>query len=385
MDIVQRHVTEGEKQYSLYEMLQHGFRENRGGFTFQLRGEFSSETIENLGGITLMDYLQMAVERYGAYLFADNKVWYLYDEAAFFEESDVVLRYRYNTDTVKVQEHTENLRTVVKAYGKKKEETEGRSDDDYYVTAVYKSREVERWGEREAKPVSDERFTNREPLLNWAKTQIIDTPEVSLDLVYTDREPISERKKVWFIHEIMGYNLWLKIERMTVYHPYAQKPPELGFMGRPKDLLQIQQKLQRSVQESEKKLSDTKYNLNNIKDTTDTLYKERIVAEVLEEDTASRIQTSAYQVQLKNNQGDFYFPIVRLEDIEVATPSQNGLMAKEDKTKLDAIESGAQRNNVTEAEKASWNAKQDAFLVSPDGSKWGQSIDNQGVTVWTKL
>lgn len=381
VDFVQRNVQVGVKTYSIDEMLAHGFQGNKGGFTYKIHGTFARQKIENLGGMTLMDYLQKAADAFGAYILADNKTWHIYSEEEFFQPSDYVLRYLYNTDSVKVEEHTDNLKTVVKAFGKPKETTkEVLTDNDYYAVGVYKSREVERYGEREALAVSDERFTNQNELLKWAATQIIDRPEISLEMTYYDTEVLNERSKIWFIHEELGYNLWVKLTRFIDYHKLAQKPPELGFMSRPRDMLGIQQKLQRSVQESQKKLSDSQYTLNNIQTTTNDLYNDRIIAEVMNQNVLLKQMSSSneLQVQLKNQNGDVLFPNVRIEDIETATNQNNGLMLASDKAKVDSIETGAQVNNVSEEEKVFWNRKQDAFLIAPSGTKYKLVVSDDG-------
>lgn len=284
VNYVQRKIQSGVKTYSIDEMLTHGFQGNKGGFTFKIHGTFAKQQIENLGRMTLMEYLQKAIDAFSAYVFADNKIWNIYSEEEFFRKSNLVLRYLYNTDTIHVQESTENLRTVIKAYGKKKENHSGEADSDYEAVVIYRSREAERYSEFEAVPVFNDNITHKDTLEKWAKSQIIDVPEISLEMLYIDnKEPVSERDMLFFIHEVMGYNQWIKLNRLVKYHPYAQKPPELGFMSRPKDMIQIQQKLQRSVQESQKKISDSQFAINNIKDNTSTIYEDRIIAEVIEE------------------------------------------------------------------------------------------------------
>lgn len=284
VNYVQRKLETGVKTYSIDEMLTHGFQGNTGDFTYKIHGSFAKQQIENLGRMTLMGYLQKAIEAFGAYVLADNKVWHVYSEDEFFRRSNLVLRYLYNTDTIKVQENTENLRTVIKAYGKKKENHEGEADSDYEAVIVYRSREAERYSVLEAVPVFNDKITHKDTLENWAKSQIIEVPEVSLEMLYLDdKETIQERDMLFFIHEVMGYSQWLKLNRLVKYHPFAQKPPELGFMSRPRDMVQIQQKLQRSVQESQKKISDSQFAINTIKDNTSTIYNDRIVAEVIED------------------------------------------------------------------------------------------------------
>ncbi|EAF8769679.1 hypothetical protein A0221_02330 [Listeria monocytogenes] len=278
---VQREVLDGTHNYTIQSLLTHGFKNNRLGFDFIIHGSFVPQSIENLGGITAMDYLNMCVEKYGAYILANNKTWHVFDEPSFYQDTDLVLRFRFNTDLVKVEERTDNLKTVVKAYGKLKENAKSKTDNDYHAVVLYKSPQAEVYGEYEHVPIYDERFTNITALRNWAETQLSDVPEISLTLTYTGNKAILEYNQLYFVHEIMGYNTILKLTRMTVYHPFAYRSPEIGFASRPKDMVQIQKKLARSVFDAQKRVNDTITNVAEIKNTTEELYDTRMLSEVI--------------------------------------------------------------------------------------------------------
>ncbi|WP_239255435.1 CCA-adding enzyme [Listeria ilorinensis] len=74
--------------------------------------------------------------------------------------------------------------------------------------------------------------------------------------------------------------------------------------------------------------------------------------------------------QLKDPDGTLFYPQTHIMGVI-------GLSAQIQK--LDTIEIGAEVNNVTEEEKAIWNAKQDAFLVSPSGYKFKLIISDAGI------
>ncbi|EAC8477296.1 CCA-adding enzyme [Listeria monocytogenes] len=73
--------------------------------------------------------------------------------------------------------------------------------------------------------------------------------------------------------------------------------------------------------------------------------------------------------QLKDSNGTLFYPQTHIDGV-IALSAQI--------QKLDTIEIGAQVNNVTEEEKAVWNAKQDAVLVSPSGYKFKLKVSDTG-------
>ncbi|EUJ47642.1 hypothetical protein [Listeria fleischmannii] len=127
-------------------------------------------------------------------------------------------------------------------------------------------------------------------------------------------------------------------------------------------------------------MSDSQYTLNNIQTATNDLYNDRIIAEVMNQNVLLKQVSSSneLQVQLKNQNGDVLFPNVRIEDIETATNQSNGLMLASDKAKIDSVETGAQVNNVSEDEKVFWNNKQNAFLISQNGTKFKLVVNDAG-------
>ncbi|EAA0051937.1 hypothetical protein BB584_10480 [Listeria monocytogenes] len=91
--------------------------------------------------------------------------------------------------------------------------------------------------------------------------------------------------------------------------------------------------------------------------------------------------------QLKTADGIVYYPLTHIEAVKglekivnppLASTTENGLMSKEDKLKIDSVEADAEKNNVTDAEKLLWNKKQDAILIAPNGTAYVITVDNQG-------
>ncbi|MBC1698486.1 CCA-adding enzyme [Listeria welshimeri] len=84
---------------------------------------------------------------------------------------------------------------------------------------------------------------------------------------------------------------------------------------------------------------------------------------------------------LKNPDGTKFFPQTHKDailDLVIATYEVDGIMAANDKEKLDKIQNEAEKNNVTSIDIANWNAKQDAILLSENGNKFRIIVTNNG-------
>ena len=107
--------------YTLDQYLNFGFRGNPLGFKYVIKGNFNKRVvIDELGDKNGLEYLVEGAELFGYIYFADNKTIYIYDESTFYEHSNEVIRYKYNTDDVQASVSTTEMKTFIEGYGKKK-------------------------------------------------------------------------------------------------------------------------------------------------------------------------------------------------------------------------------------------------------------------------
>ncbi|MBF2399263.1 CCA-adding enzyme [Listeria marthii] len=91
---------------------------------------------------------------------------------------------------------------------------------------------------------------------------------------------------------------------------------------------------------------------------------------------------------LKNTDDTVFYPKTHLNAVDglgIVTTSASGLMAPGDKTKLNGIEENAEKNNVTANDISNWNKKQDAILVSENGSNFKITVTNTGELKATRV
>lgn len=272
-DHVQYDVVEPERVYDIWQYLDHGIEGDELGFTIEARGDFPKVSMSSVGRQSLLEYVQTAAEKFGGVFYANNKHLVIYSPAEWYQYNNIDLRYQFNTDTVKLSSNTYNLKTYIKGFGATKE-------NGTVVEAIYVSPNVSKYGRRKAEPVSDGRFYYSVNLQEYLKTQILDVPETSIDIQYTGSEPISENEQLYLVHEGLGYESMLSLKRMTFYHPYAHKPPDLGFSNKLLDMVTIQRQAHRRYNNMNKRLESTRFEVQQVTGIANTALSGDVVGEV---------------------------------------------------------------------------------------------------------
>src|SRR5699024_12156616 len=79
---------ESKPTMTLEQYLDFGFKGNKIGFTYEIKGKFTQRVaIDELGNKNGMEYLTEGAELFGYIYYADNKKIYIYDEQTFYELS----------------------------------------------------------------------------------------------------------------------------------------------------------------------------------------------------------------------------------------------------------------------------------------------------------
>ncbi|MCF1614777.1 phage tail protein [Tetragenococcus koreensis] len=243
-----------KRTMKLKEYLDYGFKDNKLGFSYQIKGKFDkSAAVDELGGKNGMEHLTEGADLFGYVYFADNKKITIYDEESFYEMSELPLIYKYNSSDVTATTTTTDLRTYIEGYGKKKEDTE---KDEYELHETYKSPNYNIYGHLEAPTVYEDNAKNKNELLDKMKEELNDEPtvEVSTNHLgepehkrYMRNDDIKENHMIHFIHQPLNYNLDLKVVKITKGFPLLHEPVEVDFSNSPKDILKIQRDLNRNV------------------------------------------------------------------------------------------------------------------------------------------
>ncbi|WP_052659460.1 phage tail protein [Bacillus alveayuensis] len=219
IDVYQYGTISGTK--SINETL--SFTLNGTGYTFSVIDSFNSVQFENFGDDTALALFQKILERYQAEFDIVGTDVRIYKQIG--SQTDFQFRYKHNIKTFAKTVKTDNLSTYIKGYGKQND------DGTYQAVAEYTSPMADIYGIRHAKPIKDERFTDSASLLDYIKTQIQDTPEISITIEFTDLAkagyPYSSPNlgdTVYLIYEPLNVDMTTRILEIIDYPESNQSP-----------------------------------------------------------------------------------------------------------------------------------------------------------------
>lgn len=181
-------------------------------FTFNIIDSFNAQSFENFGNENRLALFQKMIDRYQVEFTVSNNVVSFRKQIG--NGTDFQFRYGHNIKSIEENIDTSNLATVIRGTG-----AEG-------ITATYRSPNADLFGEIEASPVSDERFTTQESLLAEMQSRLIDTPEVSITIDFVDLRAAgypytipNEGDRVFLIYEPMG-NLLLETRIVEIQEEF---------------------------------------------------------------------------------------------------------------------------------------------------------------------
>ena len=114
--------------WTLQQYLDFGFKNNKLGYTYKIIGDFKKRiAIDEVGDKNGIEFLTEGAELFGYIFWADNKNIYIYDEKNYNKVSDIEFIGGYNIDEASVSVNTQEQKTVITGYGKKKTKTETKN------------------------------------------------------------------------------------------------------------------------------------------------------------------------------------------------------------------------------------------------------------------
>ncbi|MDK9870211.1 prophage endopeptidase tail family protein [Staphylococcus equorum] len=131
-----------------------------------------------------------------------------------------------------------------------------KGTDVYHAYAYHESPNVDAFGWSESPTVFDDDALDEDELLEIIKAKLNDQPtvEVSTNYLgsmeekhYIRNDDVKENHMIRFIHQPLGYNLDLKVVKITESHPIMNQPVEVDFSNSPTDIIKIQQGISRNI------------------------------------------------------------------------------------------------------------------------------------------
>lgn len=222
---------------SINQLLAHVFKPDNRGFTWNVvdpNKKFLSVEQENFGNGNYLKLIEEILKDYDAIVIPDNKNLTFFPRSEYGKKTEEQIRYKYNTDSVKFDIDTLNLKTQIKGFGKKKE------DDTYYFTPItYTSKQSEKWGIRVQSPVSDDRYTVSGNMLERLKQDLQDYPTITGTVTMKWRVEPNKGDYVAFVYEPLGVNTYIQVVGIKTYPAIPNKPPEITLSNTKKTMTAI--------------------------------------------------------------------------------------------------------------------------------------------------
>ncbi len=222
---------------SINQLLAHVFKPDNRGFTWNVvdpNKKFLPVEQENFGNGNYLKLVEEILKDYDAIVISDNKNLTFFPRSEYGKKTEEQIRYKYNTDSVKFDIDTLNLKTQIKGFGKKKE------DDTYYFTPItYTSKQSEKWGIRVQSPVSDDRYTVSGNMLERLKQDLQDYPTITGTVTMKWRVEPNKGDYVAFVYEPLGVNTYIQVVGIKTYPAIPNKPPEITLSNTKKTMTAI--------------------------------------------------------------------------------------------------------------------------------------------------
>lgn len=213
-------VIKDRKVLTLHQALTHCLPSN---YTFTIHDDFNNVSFENFGddwSLALFEKIRVA---YNFEYVKDGTHLEIHEQIG--NKTNKQMRYKHNIITIEGGLNSTNLATYIEGKGKPVEDEEGNSiEGEYVVTANYTSPLAETYGIMHAKPVSDERFTDKTALLDNMKSRLNDTVDISYTIEYDEFIKATEDEtdtdlgdSIYLVHEILKENFGTRTVAITDY------------------------------------------------------------------------------------------------------------------------------------------------------------------------
>lgn len=352
----------GTITYSIQDILHYFFDNNPYGFTWEVIGNFSKVQIENLGNTSALDALNTCVDKFNCVIYPDNKHIRIYARDAWQKQVNKSYLYGYNTTTFSCSWDTTSIQNVAMCYGKQKD---GEENQYYFAPFLAKNTtSIQRWGERPGAEISDERFTDKNAMNTYALSTMQADPVTTMSLTYDGDDQVLPGE-VWYLRvEPEQFDTDVEVTGITDYPFAPDHRPEVELDNSVKTLLDEDVAQERAIKIA---IKDNQTAAKQIKQTSQKAaqaYDSRFIGDLYGAEPKLKVRAATLpgyilrvpadnpDLGLKKDQ-QFYAAtavdyVAGLADFvdgkipeapsyDLATPTNDGLMSKTDKIKLDEL------------------------------------------------
>lgn len=183
----------GTFSYSPNDVLAYWLNDNSLGYTYEIKGIFTNQPIENLGNGSGTDMISKIIETWPtAVVFPHGRQIVVYSADEWAQDLGNRINYIHDTTEIQMSPDSTSLFNETMVYGATKD-TDTNSDTDSDTTSYYfepyivkDEASIAKWGERPGADISDDRFTDKNSMDVYARTQLVTEPQLSISITMND-------------------------------------------------------------------------------------------------------------------------------------------------------------------------------------------------------
>ena len=207
-------VIKGRKVLSLHQALTHCLPPN---YTFATYDDFKGYSFEDFGDDWSLALFEKARVSFNFEYIKEGTHLKIYKQIG--NKTNKQMRYKHNIVNIEGGLDSTSLSTYIKGTGARDEET-----GEPLVSATYTSPSAETYDILDAEPVDDERFHNQAELLEYMKSKLQDTVDISYDITYDefikatdDDTDVDLGDNIYLKHEVLKEDFQTRIIAVTDY------------------------------------------------------------------------------------------------------------------------------------------------------------------------
>lgn len=349
--IRQRKINEGNKTYTVKDVLDFYLKNNKLGFTYKVIGNFGKQQITDLGNGSGKDCLSKITETWkDAVVFPKNKLIQVFSSEAFKRDLGNRIDYLHDTSEIQLESDSTSIVNQAMVYGKQKDDDKGT----YYFQPFLVTNEdsVNKWGLYPGEDISDERFTDKSAIKKYALSQMTSEPTLTIEVTETvnDRPTIGEVRRV----EIKSMEFVTTVEVVSfVWHPFDNtQVTSITLNNSSKTILDYQNTNKNNLKKAITNQANNNKKINSISEIAHNAYSSRISG--TPKSTVGvksfNLMTPENNSEMGLNAGEQFYPVTSAENVEglsaeidkyiptLATETTDGLLSSTDKVKLNELD-----------------------------------------------
>lgn len=354
--IFQRSIKTGTLTYTVNDVLELFLSGNELGYTWQVVGDFEKVQITDLGNCNGKDMLSKIVEAWPKAIFwPDNKNIRIFHHDSLAKNLGNRIDYLNSSKEIKLTYDSNEVVNKLRCVSVEKDNDDSKGSkywfEPFYVTD---DDSIKRFGVHDGGDVSDDRYHDVSAMTTYGKSKLVPEPSLAIEVTNNDNVEPNIEEIVRLEIRPFGYVTTVEVMSYQYYPLDKSQPTQITLNNRTKTILNYQRASQSAFQSALKAQQDA---LKTAKDEAAAALSHRLSGTKVS--TIDSTAVPIFQLSVADDNDDFglkagdSFAVKttvdgvdgldkKIADAQikygVATANSDGLMAADDRVKLDGLQ-----------------------------------------------